>query len=93
MAAAVDGVDVVGEGEDVFRVRVVVLEGGFNDGSPVPLLAVDRPLVERLLVPVEMPDERDDSALEVEGALAVDPLVPKRDPDALRQVGRFAQAL
>ena len=93
MGAAVDGVDVVGEGEDVLRVRVVVLEGDLDDGRPVPLLAVDRPLVERLLVPVEMPDERDDATFEVERALAVDPLVPKRDPDALRQVGRFAQAL
>jgi hypothetical protein len=32
VGAAVDGVDVVGEGEDVLRVRVVVLEGDLDGG-------------------------------------------------------------
>ena len=93
VAPAVDRVDVVREGEHVLRVRVVVLEGHLDDRRAFALLAVDRALVERLLVAVQVADERDEPALEVERALAVDPLVAKGDPDALGQVRRLAQAL
>ena len=44
-------------------------------GRAVPALGVDRARVERLLVPVEVADEGDEPALEVERSLAVDPLV------------------
>jgi hypothetical protein len=91
--SAVDGVDVVREREDVLRVGVVVLEGDLDHRRPVSLLAVDRPAVDRFLVPVEMADERDEAALEVERALAIEPLIAERDPDALREVGRLAEAL
>ena len=56
-------------------------------------LHVDRPVVERLLVAVQVPDEGLEAALEVERPLAIDPLVDERDPDALRQIRRLAQAL
>ena len=93
VGAAVDRVDVVGEGQDVLGVGVVVLEGDLDDGRAVAPLDVDRAVVEGLLVPVQVPDERHEAALEVERALAVDPLVDERDPDALGQVGRLAEAL
>ena len=91
--AAVGRVDVVGEGEDVLGVRVVVLEGDLDGRAALAPLDVDRPGVEDFLVPVQVPDERLEAALEVERALAIVPLVDERDPDALRQVGGLAQAL
>jgi hypothetical protein len=90
---AVDRVDVVRECEDVLGVRVVVLEGDFDGGRSLPLLAVDRAGVEDLLVPVQMPHERDEAALEVERPLSIDPLVEQGDPDALREVRRLSQPL
>ena len=75
VGAAVDRVDVVREREHVLGVRVVVLERDLDRGRAVAALAVDRAAVERLLVPVEVPDERDEAALEVERPLAVDALV------------------
>src|SRR5262249_44902232 len=59
----------------------------------VALLDIDRPVVERLLVPVDVTDERLDATLEVEGALSIDSLVDERDPDALRQVRGLPEAL
>ncbi len=93
VAAAVGRVDVVGEGEDVLGVRVVVLEGDLDRRGAFPPLDVDRAAVEGLLVAVQVPDERLEAALEVEGPLAVDPLVDERDPDALGEVRGLAQAL
>ena len=72
VGAAVDGVDVVGEGQHVLGVRVVVLEGDLDRGRAFLALDVDRAVVERLLVPVEVPDEGLEAALEVERALAID---------------------
>ena len=73
--AAVDRVDVVREGEDVLGVRVVVLERDLDRGRAFAPLDVDRAVVERLLVPVEVADERHEAALEVERPLAVHALV------------------
>ena len=56
--AAVDGVDVVREREDVLGVRVVVLERDLDRGRALAALDVDRAAVEGLLVPVQVPDER-----------------------------------
>ena len=69
--AAVDRVDVVREREDVLGVRVVVLEGDLDGGAALAPLDVDRPVVERLLVPVQVADEGLQAAFEVERALAV----------------------
>ena len=71
VAAAVDRVDVVGEGEDVLGVRVVVLEGDLDGGLPFLALDVDRAWVEDVLVPVQVADEGLDAALEVERALPI----------------------
>ena len=75
VGAAVDRVDVVGEGEHVLRVRVVVLEGDLDGRPAFAALDVDRPRLEDLLVPVEVPDEGLEAALEVERALAIDAFV------------------
>ena len=72
VGAAVDRVDVVGEREHVLRVRVVVLEGDLDGRAALAPLDVDRAVVEDLLVPVEVPDEGLEAALEVERALAID---------------------
>ena len=93
VGAAVDRVDVVGEGEDVLGVRVVVLEGDLDDGVAFLALDVDRALGQDILVPVHVPDEGHQAAFEVERALAVVALVDERDPDALVEVGGLAQAL
>ena len=93
VGAAIDGVDVVGEGEDVLGVRVVVLEGDLDGRPALAPLDVDRAGVEDFLVAVQVPHERLEAALEVERALAVVPLVDERDPDPLVQVCRLAQAL
>ena len=91
--AAVDRVDVVGEGEDVLGVGVVVLEGDLDRGLALLALDVDRPMGQDLLVPVQVPHEGHQAALEVERALAIVTLVDERDPDPLVEVGRLAQAL
>ncbi len=67
MGAAVDGVDVVGEAEDVLAVAVVVLEGDLHgEGAAVGQEAlgfeVDRLFVEDALAPVEVADEFADAA-------------------------------
>ena len=90
---AVDRVDVVGEREHVLGVRVVVLEGDLDGRAALAPLDVDRAVVEDLLVPIEVPDERLEAALEVERALAIDPLVDERDPHLLGEVGGLAQPL
>ena len=95
MGAAVHGVDVVGEGEDVLGVPVVVLQGDFDDGRAILSLDVHRPVVEDFLVLVEVAHEADQATLEVEGLLARRrlTLVAEGDPDPLVQVGRLAEPL
>ena len=70
VGAAVDGVDVVGEGEDVLGVGVVVLERDLDLRRAFAALDVDGPLVEHVLALVQVPDEADEAALEVEALLA-----------------------
>jgi len=93
VGAAIHRVDVVGEREHVLRVGVVVLEGNLDGSRTFPSLDVDRSGVEGLLVAVEVADKRLEATLEIERSLAVDPFVDERDPDALREVSRFAQPL
>src|SRR6185503_16939860 len=52
VGAAIDGVDVVRECEDVLGVRVVVLDDDLDLGAALAPIGVDRLRVERLLVPV-----------------------------------------
>jgi len=93
VGAAVHRVDVVGEREHVLRVGVVVLESNLYRSRSFPSLDVDRSGVDGFFVAVEVADERLETTLEVERSLAVDSFVDERDPDALREVGRFAQPL
>src|SRR6185369_8236661 len=64
-----------------------------DDRRLVPLLDVDRAAVEDFLVPVQVPDERLDAALEVERPLAIGSLVDEGDPDAFGQIRRLADPL
>ncbi len=91
--ATVDRVDVVREREDVLGVGVVVLQGDLDGGRALASFDVDRAVVEGFLVPVQVPHERLEAALEVEGPLTIDPLVDERDPDALREVGGLPESL
>src|SRR3989304_1461400 len=69
VGAAVDGVDVVGEGEDVLRVGIVVLERHLDGRRALLAIDVDRALVDRLLVLVQMAHEAHQATLEVERLL------------------------
>ena len=90
---AIDRVDVVGEGEDVLGVRVVVLDRDLDLRPAKASIDVDRLVVEGLLVAVEVPHERLEAALEVERSLAIGAPVDERDPDALGEVRGLAQVL
>src|ERR1035437_1692666 len=90
---AVDRVDVVREREDVLRERVVVVERDLDGRRALALVHGDRSGVEDFLVAVEVTDEGDQAALEVERALAIRPFIDEADPEALVEVGRFAEAL
>ena len=61
MCAAVDGVDVVGEGEDGLGVSVVVLECDFHSDVVAFGLHVDGLFVEDLLALVDVLDELGDA--------------------------------
>ena len=93
VAPAIGRVDVVGEGEHVFGVRLVVLERDLDRGGALLALDVDRAAVQGFLVPVQVAHERLEATLEVEGPFTIDPLVDQGDPDALGEVGGLAQPL
>ena len=56
--AAVDGMDVVGEGQHVLGEAVVVLERDLDAGAVDDLLDVDGPRVEHVAPPVQVPHEQ-----------------------------------
>ena len=94
VGAALVGVDVVGEGEDLLVVGVVVLHGDFDLHAPLFALEVDRLGVQGGLVAVQVLDEGADAPFVVElVGLALDPLVGDRDPDPGVEEGQLAQAL
>ena len=67
--AAVDRVDVVGEGEDALGVAVVVLDARpRSEVGAVAPLDVDGPRLEHVAALVEVADEADQAALEVEAS-------------------------
>src|SRR5450759_1999713 len=90
---AVDGVDVVSEAEDILRVCVVVLERDLDRGGVLSPLNIDRAAVEGLLVPVQVTDEGDEPALEIERTFTLSPIVDQPNPEPLIEVSRLAQAL
>ena len=93
MRAAIDGVDGVGEGKNVFAVGVVVLQGDFDfDGAALPF-DVDRRIVQRGFAAIQMLDEFADAAGEAEFRGFFGAFVGERDLQALVEKGQFAQAL
>ncbi|OQA13410.1 MAG: hypothetical protein BWY63_03480 [Chloroflexi bacterium ADurb.Bin360] len=66
MRTAIDGVDGIGEGQRRLTVAIGVLERHLDIGAIHFLFDIDR-RVKRLQIAVEIMDERQDSALEVEG--------------------------
>src|SRR6476661_1419439 len=93
VGAPIHGIDVVGEGEDVFGVRVVVLERDLDGVRAFAAFDVDRPVVDDFLLAVQVPHERLESALEVERPLAVSSLIAEGDPDTFGEIRRFAEPL
>ena len=98
--AAVHGVDVVGEAEDVFRVAVVVLQRDLHGHAVALGFHVDGPVVQHRLAFVQVLDEFGDPA----GVLEFQPLVLARlgiggalvgegDHQALVEERQLAQAL
>jgi len=93
VAAAVDGVDGVGEAERGLREAVVVLERRLDRRAIALLFRVDGPRLEDDALAVEVTHEALDAALEVEREIAAVALVEEANPDALDQVGALAQTL
>ena len=77
MRAAVDGVDVVGKGEDRLGVAVVVLQRDLDLDAVALGFHVDRLVVQHLLAPVEVLDELRDAA----GVLELGALCSRRSWD------------
>ena len=100
MGSAVDGVDVVGEGEDGLGVGVVVLQRDLH-GDVVALgFHVDGLVVQHLLALVEVLDELGDAAdvlellvLALAGLGVGGAFVGERDLEALVEEGELAQPL
>ena len=100
MRAAVHGVDVVREAEDVLAVSVVVLECDVHRecaaARKVPRpFEVDRLLVQDVLALVEVPDELGDppAVQELVRLGRIHPLVGERDLQSLVQERQLAQTL
>src|SRR5208337_4167340 len=92
MGAAVDGVDGVGEREDVFAVGVVVLQGDFDFDGAFFTLHVDRRIVEGGLAAIEVLDELGDAAGEAEFGGLFAALVIEGDFQAFVEESVFAEA-
>ena len=91
--AAVNGVDRVGEGKNIFGVAVVVLQRDFDIHLGALAFHVDRGIVKRLLAAIQMLDEFGDAAGEAEFGFLVAALVVERDFQALVEEGELAEAL
>ena len=91
--AAVDGVDGVGEGENIFGVAVVILQRDFHFHGIALAFHVDGRIGKSLLAAVEMLDEFGDAAGEAKFGFLAAALVVERDLQALVQKGQLAQAL
>ena len=89
--AAFVRVDVVREGVDDFRVAVVPLQGDLDVDAVLLAVHVDRLLVDRRLVLVQVRDERDDAAFVVELVRLAVALVVERD-ERRRRSGTPARA-
>ena len=93
VCAALVGVDVVGERVDRLGVAVVPLQRDLGVDPVLVAAHVDRLLVHRRLVLVQVRDERDDAAFVVELVALAVALVVERDEHAAVQERQLAQAL
>src|SRR6185503_2648150 len=93
MRAAFVRVDVVGEGVNRLGVAVVPLQRDLGIDAVTVAAHVDRLLVDRRLVLVQVVDERNDAALVVELVRLPIALVVEGDDDAAVQERELAQAL
>ena len=93
MRAAFVRVDVVGEGVDDLGVAVVPLQRDLGFDAVFFAAHVDRLLVHRRLVLVQVRDERGDPALVVELVALAVALVVERDEDAPVQERQLTQPL
>ena len=95
MRAAFLGIDVVDEAVYIFLIAVVVLHRDLDDRIVLDPVEVDRLLVDRLLLAVEVGNEGADSALKMErlAAFLLAALIHERDRNAVVEEGEFAQAV
>src|SRR5712691_9962435 len=93
MRAAIDGVDGIGEGKNVFTVSVVVLERDFDFDVAALALHVDRRIMQRGFAAIQMFYEFRDPAREPEFRGLFRALIGKRNLQALIQKSQLAQAL
>jgi hypothetical protein len=95
VCAAVDRVDVVGERIDLLVVAIVVLNGHFDRERVGFLFEVERLVVKRRLVLVQVFDKFRDTAFVVKlvRAFGIFPLILDRDPDALVEKRLFSESL
>ncbi|OPY91149.1 MAG: hypothetical protein A4E72_00258 [Syntrophus sp. PtaU1.Bin208] len=86
-------VDAVGEGKDVFRIGVIVLQRHFH-GTVLPRPAdVDGVLMEDFFVPVDVLYEGDDAAFIKEFTFPVVAVVDQGDENPRVQKGQLPQAI
>ena len=90
--AALDRVDVVGEGEDRFVVGLGVLHRDLDDDIVLLALEIDHVRVHRRLVAVEVLDKLQDAAVVFEHLHAAGGLLLERDLRAAVEEGELAQA-
>ena len=95
MRAALLRVDVVDEAVNILLIAVIVLHGNLDDGIVLDPVEVNRLLIDRLLLAVEMGDKGADAAVKVErlAALRFAPLIRKGDGDAVVEERQFAQTV
>ena len=95
MRAAFLGIDVVDEAVYIFLIAVVVLHRDLDDRIVLDPIEVDRLLVDRLLLAVEVGNEGADAALKMErlAAFLLAALIHERDRNAVVEEGEFAQAV
>ncbi len=93
MRAAVDGIDGVGEGKDVFGVAVVVLQRDFQFHVVALALDGNGRIVQHLFAAIQVLDEFDDASGETKFDGFVAALVLQRDLQSLVQKSVLAQPL
>ena len=90
--AAVNGVDGVGEGKNIFAVGVVILQGDFNFSVALFPFHVDRRIVKSGFAAIEVLDEFGNAAGEAELGGFFGAFVVERDLQALVEESVFAEA-